>query len=167
MLDDNSKINYKVGDIYEFAVNVIHYDFCELIDPCGFYVYLKHTHGLNLSKGQVVKCRVTANYQKRPKIELVEQEDLEPQESRVTKENVSKIINAQAKNWKTDAFVDVLLMTEMEDKTFENECRNWIDELRQSNVNLEQVRDDCANFMEQSDFLGLCTLPNASITNND
>ena len=156
MLDDNSKINYKVGDIYEFAVNVIHYDFCELIDPCGFYVYLKHTHGLNLSKGQVVKCRVTANYQKRPKIELVEQEDLEPQESRVTKENVSKIINAQARNWKTGAFVDVLLMTEMEDKTFENECRNWIDELRQSNVNLEQVRDDCANFMEQSDFLGLC-----------
>lgn len=152
-----SKINYEVGEIYDFTVNGIHDDFCELIDPTGFRVYLKHTKRLSLKKGQSIRCRVTANYQKRPKIELVDVDELEPRKSRITASTVSKIINNPVKTWETSDFVSLLLMTEVEDKTFDNSRRQWIESLRKGHVNMEQVRTDCEAFMEESDFLGLCS----------
>lgn len=156
MIDVKPKIKYNVGDIYEFTVNGIHYDFCELIDPAGFHVYLKHTRGLKLSKGQKIRCRVTANYQKRPKIELVDDGELENEESKVSVDAVREMINKPEKDWDTSGFVDLLLMNEVEDKTFESECRSWIDNLKNSGADLEVVRKDCTTFMEESDFLSLC-----------
>lgn len=151
-----SEISYQVGEVYEFTVGTLHYDFCELIDSTGFRVYLKHTHGLNLSKGQKVRCKVTANYQARPKIELVDQDALSATKSRVTEEAVSAIITGIAKDWDCSSFTQLLLMNEVEDRSFESECRQWIATLSHTSADLQQVRADCTAFMEESDFLSLC-----------
>ena len=151
-----SKIKYNVGEIYDFTVNSIHYDFCELIDDSGFHVYLQHTRGVDLSKGQKIRCRVTANYQKRPKIELVKDDDENETESQISAETVNNIIGSTERNWDTDGFTSLLLMKEVEDTSFENECRSYIDKLKKDGTDLKEVEKDCTAFMEDSDFLSLC-----------
>lgn len=156
MINVKTKTKYEVGQIYEFRINGIHDDFCELTDSEGFFVYLQHTKGLKLSKGQIIKCRVVANYQKRPKIEFVKEENLETDESKINKESVSKIIDEPEKSWNTEGFISLLLMEEVEEKTFDSECRQWIETLRNQQTDLEQVRTDIESFMQDSDFLSLC-----------
>lgn len=34
---------YVVGQTYDFTVNSVRYNFCELVDGDGFFVYLQHT----------------------------------------------------------------------------------------------------------------------------
>ena len=147
---------YVVGQTYDFTVNSVRYNFCELVDGDGFFVYLQHTEGLNLTKGQTIRCRVTANYQKRPKIELVDSSRYSDGASKISVESVSRIMNTPERQWDTTSFVSLLLMTEVEDKTFGGECRQWIEELRKDECDLTQVKADCGQFMEESDFLSIC-----------
>ena len=74
MTEEKKEITYEVGKTYPFKIRAIHQDFCELVDETGFRVYLQHTNGLRLNKGQEIRCLVTANSQLRPKIELVDAE---------------------------------------------------------------------------------------------
>ncbi len=149
-----SKIKYIVGEIYTFTVKAILYDFCELRDEDNFAVYLQHTDKLRLVKGQKISCKVLANNEKRPKIELVQIEDTTEQE--VLDANVvDEIIKPIATTWNTRVFSKLLMMRE-KDRSFEDECRSWIGLLNNAGCDLRQVRNDCTYFLEQTSFLSLC-----------
>lgn len=155
MTEEKKEITYEVGKTYPFKIRAIHQDFCELVDETGFRVYLQHTNGLRLNKGQEIRCLVTANSQLRPKIELVDAE-VYSNDSRLSPEKIDSIIRSIAQNWETKDFTDLLMMNEVEDKSFESECRKWISTLEVQRQDLNRVREDCTKFMEESDFLSLC-----------
>lgn len=154
-MEDCKIITYEVGKTYPFTIRAIHEDYCELVDETGFRVYLQHTNGLRLSKGQNVRCLVTANTRLRPKIELLNADEYS-NENRLSPENIDNIIRTIAQGWNTKDFASLLTMSEVEDKTFESECRKWIGSLETQHLDLKSVRIDCAKFMEESDFLSLC-----------
>ena len=149
-----SDINYKVGKEYPFTVAAVHDDFCELHDESNFSVYLQHTNKYRLARGQKITCRVLAYTQKRPKIELVETEEEEKNQN-IEVGEVEKIMKDFATTWNTRDFSRLLLMIE-KDKPFEEECRQWIGTLNNAGCDMEQVRNDCIRFLEQSSFLSLC-----------
>lgn len=149
-------IRYEVGETYLFTVHTLHDDLCDLVDPTGLHVYLKHTAGLNLTRGQVLHCRVTALGQCRPKVELGEEEVRAAKDSRVTPDAAATLLDTVRGDWDGDGFVDLLLMSEVEDSTFAASCRQWIKRLMADCVDLGTVRQAVARFMEETDFLGLC-----------
>ena len=59
MPKQNEPIPYEVGETYVFTVHTLHDDLCDLVDDAGLHVYLKHTAGLHITKGQALRCRVT------------------------------------------------------------------------------------------------------------
>lgn len=156
MPKESSKIDFQVGQTYPFTVNTIHDDFCELLDESGFPVYLQHTHGLRLAKGQKIQCRVIANTQKRPRIELVDADNYGEGHTQLSARMVEDIISPIARGWDTAAFSRLLLMSEVEDRSFETDCREWIHHLEQNKQDLNIIMEDCTAFMEDSDFLGRC-----------
>lgn len=156
MQKEHSDIQFQVGKTYPFTVNTIHDDFCELLDESGFQVYLQHTEGLNLVKGQKIQCLVKANTQRRPRIELVNADDYAIDSTKLSDESVDAIIKPIAEGWNTKPFTKLLMMSEVEDKSFEAECREWIHDLENDKQDLETIRRDCTRFMEESDFFGLC-----------
>jgi hypothetical protein len=149
-------IHYEVGETYVFTVHTLHDDLCDLVDPTGLHVYLKHTAGLNLTRGQELRCRVVALGQYRPKVELDEEEVRAAKDSRVTTEAVEALLDPVRGEWDGDGFVRLLLMSEMEDSTFAASCREWVERLLGSNVDLVPVCQAVTRFMEETDFLGLC-----------
>ena len=154
MSSKKSDINYIVGHEYPFTVVNIYYDFCELRDESNFSVYLQHTNKLRLVRGQKIKCKVLANSEKRPKIEIVQPKDANSQKS-VKANDVDNILNEYSTNWNTRDFTRLLLMIET-DSSFEDECRTWIASLNNTGSDLETVKTDCTHFLEQSPFLSLC-----------
>lgn len=157
MLKDKSDIDFKVGETYPFTVNTIHKDFCELLDESGFQVYLQHTSGLMLNKHQRIRCIVTAYTQRRPRIELVNAKNYEAGATKLTTRDVEQMARATYKGWDAHAFTSLLMMSEVEDRTFENECREWIQKLEAGGESLDNARAACIRFMEESDFLTRCT----------
>lgn len=155
MTEVKNGITYEVGKTYLFKIRAIHQDYCELVDESGLRVYLQHTNGLRLNKGQEVRCLVTANTQLRPKIELVDADEYS-NISRLSPEKIDNIICIIARDWDTKDFTDLLTMNEVDDKSFESECRKWISTLETQKQDLDIVREDCTKFMEESDFLSLC-----------
>lgn len=155
MTEVTKEITYEVGKTYPFKIRAIHEDYCELVDESGFRVYLQHTNGLRLSKGQSVRCLVTANTQLRPKIELIDIDEYSNKDQ-LSAEKIDSIIGAIAEGWTTKDFTDLLTMNELEEKTFENQCRQWISTLESERQDLSAIRKDCTRFMEESDFLSLC-----------
>lgn len=155
MKEVTKEITYEVGKTYPFKIVAIHEDYCELVDESGFRVYLQHTNGLRLNKGQSVRCLVTANTQLRPKIELIDIDEYSNKDQ-LSAEKIDSIIGAIAEGWTTKDFTDLLTMNELEEKTFENQCRQWISTLESERQDLSAIRKDCTRFMEESDFLSLC-----------
>ncbi len=151
-------IRYEVGETYVFTVHTLHDDLCDLVDPTGLHVYLKHTAGLNLTRGQDLRCRVVALGQYRPKVELDEEEVRAAKDSRVTADAVEALLGTVRGEWDGDGFASLLLMSEMEDCTFAASCREWIERLLGSNVDLVAVCQAVTCFMEETDFLGLCNV---------
>lgn len=156
MQKERSDIDFQVGKTYPFVVNTIHDDFCELLDESGFQVYLQHTEKFNLVKGQRIECRVKAYTQKRPRIELVDTADFDKDKTKLNLDTVSEIIAGITTEWDTATFASLLMMNEVEDQSFETECREWIHNLKQDSQDLENIKTDCTRFMEESDFFGLC-----------
>lgn len=56
MPKQNEPIPYEVGETYVFTVHTLHDDLCDLVDDAGLHVYLKHTAGLHITKGQAIRC---------------------------------------------------------------------------------------------------------------
>ena len=156
MQKERSDIDFEVGAAYPFTVRNIFNDYCELLDESGFRVYLKHTRGLNLVKGQSVKCKVVAYTKRRPLLELIDIDEYKASRSDVGTDDIEEIMAAKAEGWQTDEFARLILMSEVEDQSFENECRRWITGLNGRGVSLSQVHDDCIWFMEESEFLSRC-----------
>ena len=149
-------INYEVGETYVFSVHVIHDDLCDLVDPAGLHVYLKHTAGLHLTKGQALRCRVVAKGLCRPKVELDEAELSAASSSRVTREAVDACLAEVRSEWDSSGFSELLLMSEVGDLTFATTCRQWVGQLAASGADLAAVRQSVTRLMEETDFLGLC-----------
>lgn len=158
MQEEFSRIDYQVGKTYPFTVNTLHYDFCELVDETGFSVYLQNTHGLNLVKGQHVECIVRANRMKRPKIELKDAALYAKTQTNLNRHAVEEVVSQTISGWDTEPFVKLLMMSEVEDRSFENDCREWIRTLKAAGQDLEIIRHDCTRFMEESSFFGLCSI---------
>ncbi len=158
MSRQSETIRYEVGETYVFTVHTLHDDLCDLVDPTGLHVYLKHTAGLNLTRGQDLRCRVVALGQYRPKVELDEEEVRAAKDSRVTADAVEALLGTVRGEWDGDGFASLLLMSEMEDCTFAASCREWIERLLGSNVDLVAVCQAVTCFMEETDFLGLCNV---------
>lgn len=154
---EHSDINFEVGKTYPFVVNTIHDNFCELLDESGFQVYLKNTKDLSLVKGLRIQCLVKAYTQRRPLIELVDAAQYAKNQTKLSKDLVAKIISEIATDWETDAFAELLMMEEVEDSSFESECRNWINSFKDDSQTLETIKHDCTAFMEDSDFFSSCT----------
>lgn len=138
-------------------VNTIHDNFCELLDESGFQVYLKNTKDLSLVKGLRIQCLVKAYTQRRPLIELVDAAQYAKNQTKLSKDLVAKIISEIATDWETDPFAELLMMEEVEDSSFESECRNWINSFKDDSQTLETIKHDCTAFMEDSDFFSSCT----------
>lgn len=157
MPKQNEPIPYEVGETYVFTVHTIHDDLCDLVDDAGLHVYLKHTAGLHITKGQALRCRVTAKGQFRPKVELDEEEALAASNSQVSEEAINTLLDTVRGDWNGAGFASLLLMSEVEDLTYTAACRQWIDKLMADECDLTAVRQAVTRFMEETDFLGLCT----------
>ncbi len=149
-------IRYEVGETYVFTVHTLHDDLCDLVDATGLHVYLKHTAGLNLTRGQALRCRVVAQGLYRPKVELDADEARAARDSRVAPEAVEAMLDAVRGEWDGAGFASLLLMSEVEDRTFAAACREWIGRLQLANADLAVVCQAVTRFMEETDFLGLC-----------
>ncbi len=149
-------ITYEVGEIYPFTLHTLHDDICDLVDAAGLHVYLKHTAGLNLTKGQTLRCRVVGKGLCRPKVELDEEEALIASHSRVTAEAVDQLLDDVRGSWDGDGFTQLLLLNEVEDLTFDASCRQWIEQMAAAQADLSSVRQAVTRFMEETDFLGMC-----------
>lgn len=155
MSEERTTVNYRVGEEYPFIVNTIHDDFCELLDESNFRVYLQHTNGYSLVKGQKITCRVLAYTQKRPRIALANADILNADNSKIDEKAIAEILKECEIAWDGHEFARLLLMVER-DSSFEDECRRWIATLNEGGANIEAVRTDCTMFMEQSTFLSKC-----------
>lgn len=154
-MEEQTCIDYKVGEEYTFTVNRIYATYCELLDACGLKIYLQNTKRFNLVKNQTIRCRVLANTQLRPQIAVVDEESLIARKSHVSEAFIEEIWKLYDTEWNTKEFAKLLLMVERE-SDFENECRRWIGALNNAKANLETIRTDCTSFLEESDFLSRC-----------
>ena len=155
MSANKSKIEYIVGKEYPFTVSSIFSDFCELCDESGFIVYLQHTDRLQLVRGQKIYCRVIANKEKRPKIVYVNGPG-DTLHERISPTKIEAIFKKMGATFDVKAFTALLMSTE-KDWPFEDECRHWINRFQAAGQHLQHVRDEYAAFLEQSQFLSLCT----------
>lgn len=147
---------YTVGEVYEFKVVKVYSTYCELIDEeDGIISYLQGTAMLKIFKGQIVKCRVTAVNEKRPKIELVDISNFENNESGLTENKLSDLLLRYDTKWNFKEFIK-LILTDEKERSFENQCHKWIQSLLNKKIDLHQVRRDCSNILEFSEFLDMC-----------
>ncbi len=157
MTRQTDPIAYKVGGTYEFTVHTLHDNLCDLIDDAGLHVYLKHTAGLHITKGQKLRCCITAMGQNRPKVELDKAEYLAVSNSRVNVKTVNERLDEVRGNWDGAGFATLLLMDEVEDLTYGATCRHWITLCMNSGRDLKDIYRAVVAFMEDTDFLSLCT----------
>ena len=157
MIRQTDPITYEVGGTYEFTVHTLHDNLCDLVDAAGLHVYLKHTARLHLTKGQTLRCCITGMGQNRPKVELDKAEYLAVSNSRVNEASVTSLLNEVRGDWDGDGFAALLLMDEVEDLTYASACRQWIGGCIEGGADLQTVRRAVVGFMEETNFLGLCT----------
>lgn len=110
---------------------------------------------LKIFKGQIVKCRVTAVNEKRPKIELVDISNFENNESGLTENKFSDLLSRYDIKWNYKEFIK-LVLTDEKECSFENQCHKWIQSLLNKKIDLHLVRKDCSFILELSDFLDMC-----------
>lgn len=153
----NLKDDFKIGGVYEFKIiDIYPGNYGKLInETTGVDTYLRNISNLNLKKNQIIKCRVWAFDSKRPLVELVDAQDYKKEESKITEEALTAILNAEDVGWNVKDFIRGLL-SNADDKTFENQCHNWIKQLLNKKHDLSFVRDNIAKLLENSDFLDLC-----------
>lgn len=151
-----AKENYAVGQVYEFKVKKKFTSQTELIDETsGINAYLHDTQNIKLFKGQIVKCRVTgySTRNNRPIVELVDLEEF-AYTSGLTLENLENILENEGLAWADEKFT-TLLLTDENEETFDEQMHEWISSLIENNIDLQQVRTDCANLLELSGLLDI------------
>ncbi|MDD4821728.1 MAG: ATP-binding protein [Bacteroidales bacterium] len=148
---------YTIGEIYDFKVRKNFTNYCELIDEQnGLTTYLQDTEKLKLFKEMIVKCRILANHEKRPKIELVDISNFKQENAGLTEDKLTALLTEKSIQWNQKEFTK-LLMTEEKETTFNSQCHRWIQGLLNKKIALETVRRDCSDLLELSDLLDLCS----------
>ena len=148
---------YKIGDVIDFKVRQLFPNYCELIDEkTGITSYLQGTANLLLHKRQTVTCRVLAIAEKHPKIELVNISDFEQNSDCLNEEKLTNLLNDRSITWNYKDFVSLILSEEKE-QSYESQCHKWIQSLLNKKIDLQIVRTDCANLLEMSNLLNLCS----------
>lgn len=148
---------YKIGDIVDYKVKSLFTNYCELIDErTEITSYLQGTAKLILFKGQIVKCRILAVSEKHPKIELIDISEFEQGNDNLTEEKLSDLLNSRGISWNVREFM-ILLLAEEKEKTYEAQCHRWIQNLLNKKIDLQTVRQDCADILELSDLLNICS----------
>lgn len=148
---------YRIGDVIDFKVRQLFPNYCELIDEkTGITSYLQGTANLLLHKRQTVTCRVLAIAEKHPKIELVNISDFEQNSDCLNEEKLTNLLNDRSITWNYKDFVSLILSEEKE-QSFESQCHKWIQSLLNKKIDLQIVRTDCANLLEMSNLLNLCS----------
>ena len=148
---------YRIGDVIDFKVRQLFPNYCELIDEkTGITSYLQGTANLLLHKRQTVTCRVLAIAEKHPKIELVNISDFEQNSDCLNEEKLTNLLNDRSITWNYKDFVSLILSEEKE-QSYESQCHKWIQSLLNKKIDLQIVRTDCANLLEMSNLLNLCS----------
>jgi len=148
---------YTIGEIYDFKVKKNYTNYCELIDEqSGITTYLQGTEKLKLFKDMIVKSRIIAVNEKRPRIELVDISNFEQTNAGLTEEKLMALLSEKSIQWNQKDFTK-LLMTEEKETTFNSQCHRWIQGLLNKKIALETVRRDCSDLLELSDLLDLCS----------
>lgn len=148
---------YRIGDVIDFKVRKLFPNYCELIDEkTGVTSYLQSTANLLLHKRQTVTCRVLAINEKHPKIELVNISDFEQNSDCLNEEKLTNLLKEITITWNYKDFVKLILSEEKE-QSFESQCHKWIQSLLNKKIDLQIVRTDCANLLEMSNLLNLCS----------
>ena len=147
---------YKVGEERDFTVRLVFTTYVEMIDEAtGVNAYLHKTGALRLTKGKVIRCRITSVGYKHPQIELAEMQDM-PDEEPVTQETLTAILTEEIKaSWNTREFVR-LLMTDETDQSFDSQCYRWILTMLARKADLHTVHHDCRMLLELSSLLSKC-----------
>lgn len=148
---------YKIGETIDFKVRQLFTNYCELIDEkTGITSYLQGTANLLLHKRQTVTCRVLAVSEKHPKIELVNISDFEQNSDCLNEVKLTNLLNDMSITWNYKDFVSLILSEEKE-QSYESQCHRWIQSLLNKKIDLKIVRTDCANLLEMSNLLNLCS----------
>lgn len=152
-----AKDSYILGEIYDFKVRKNFTNYCELIDEQNsLTIYLQGTEKLKLFKEMTVKCRIVANHEKRPKIELVDISNFKQENAGLTEEKLTAILSERNIQWNQKEFTK-LLLTEEKETTFNSQCHRWIQGLLNKKIALETVRQDCSDLLELSHLLDVCS----------
>ena len=149
---------YKIGEAYDFRVRLQFGNFCEVVDEAtGITAFLHDTDQLKtkLFKNQIIRCTVTGNEDKHPRIELTAAADGLTNKLLLTEDKLTTLLDDQQIQWNTREFVR-LLTNDEKDKDFETLCFRWIQGLISKKADLHIVCDDCRNLLEMSDLLNIC-----------
>ena len=146
---------YQKGDIVDFKVRFLFSNYCELIDEkTGISAYLQGTAKLVLIKGQSLQCRILTVSGKHPKIELVNISEFQSNDN-LTEDKLKDLLASKDVSWSIKDFVK--LLTEDKEKSFESQCHRWIQSLINKKINLQAVRQNCLDLLEQSELLNICS----------
>lgn len=148
---------YEIDEVYEFKIiNIFPANYCKIIDErTGVDTYLRNISKLNLRKNQIIKCRVFAFDSKRPFVELVDAQAYQKEENKISEESLLSLLDHERIKWNVKDFIR-LLLSNTDDKTFENQAHKWIQQQLNKKHDLSIIQDDCANLLENSNFLNLC-----------
>ena len=137
----------------------------ELVDDCGFVVYLYGAENYKFFKGKRLLCRVISTDGVRPHVMLYE----ENYKSTGSAFSVSKvyvndlILKAKESEWDADSLADLILYDGMDDP-FDVKCYEWViaqtSEMQNSGCLekfLHDVRGCCMNLIEKSELLCECS----------
>lgn len=135
----------------------------ELIDDCGFIVYLYGAEDFKFFKGKQLLCRVISTEGSRPHVMLYDKDmKITGSAFSVSKDYVKGLL-FQDKDWDADSLADLILYDGMDDP-FDVKCYEWV--ISQTSVMqndgcleefLSDVRGCCMDLLEKSELLSRCT----------
>ena len=132
----------------------------ELVDDCGFVVYLYGAEKYSFFKGKQLLCTVMSTEGARPYVTLREQLDESDSAFSISKKYLKGLF--VEREWDIDSLCDLILYDGMDDP-FDVKCYEWV--ISQTSIYREQkdlesflcdVRGCCMDVIEKSDLLAKC-----------
>ena len=139
----------------------------ELVDDCGFVVYLYGAEEYSFFKGKQLLCTVVTTEGARPYVILRERPEITGSAFSISREFLKESL--KDRNWDVDTLCDLILYDGMDDP-FDVKCYEWV--IAQTSLHaeeeslrafLEDVRGCCMDALETSDLLRKCSKDEVSV----
>lgn len=139
----------------------------ELVDDCGFVVYLYGAEDYAFFKGKQLLCTVISTDGARPYVTLREKLEVTGSAFSISKEYLKSLF--AEREWDIDSLCDLILYDGMDDP-FDVKCYEWV--ISQASIYNEEnsleeflsdVRGCCMDVMEKTELLSRCAQDEVSV----